>query len=147
MGVGVSHSSCPGLTWTPTQLPGPYPQAIDEAVEKLSKTHMEHITQYGLGNEARLTGKHETCDINTFRYAPKTCVQALYQQERSGPACKSRFCLGVAGPVGACKAVRMAHGHGHRPPGIRQPFSWASFAGPPVGQISVRTRGLVWSFV
>lgn len=32
---------------------------INEAINKLSKTHVEHITQYGLGNELRLTGKHE----------------------------------------------------------------------------------------
>jgi hypothetical protein len=37
------------------------------AIEKLSKTHAEHMSQYGTGNEQRLTGKHETCDINTFR--------------------------------------------------------------------------------
>jgi hypothetical protein len=43
-------------------------QVIEAAVEKLSKTHVEHISQYGLGNEARLTGKHETCDINTFKH-------------------------------------------------------------------------------
>jgi hypothetical protein len=43
------------------------PQAIDEAIVKLSKTHAEHIAQYGTGNEQRLTGKHETCDMNTFR--------------------------------------------------------------------------------
>ena len=47
--------SCPPVT---------PPQAID----KLSKTHAEHISQYGTGNEARLTGKHETCDMNTFRW-------------------------------------------------------------------------------
>mmetsp|Transcript_7535 Transcript_7535/g.27351 ORF Transcript_7535/g.27351 Transcript_7535/m.27351 type:complete len:393 (+) Transcript_7535:77-1255(+) len=41
--------------------------AINDAVEKLSKTHDKHITQYGLGNEQRLTGLHETCDIGTFR--------------------------------------------------------------------------------
>jgi glutamine synthetase len=38
------------------------------AIEKLSKTHAEHMSQYGTGNEQRLTGKHETCDINTFRF-------------------------------------------------------------------------------
>jgi glutamine synthetase len=43
-------------------------KVIEEAIEKLSKTHIEHITQYGMGNEARLTGKHETCDINTFKF-------------------------------------------------------------------------------
>lgn len=42
--------------------------AIMAAIEKLSKTHAEHISQYGTGNEARLTGKHETCDMNTFRF-------------------------------------------------------------------------------
>lgn len=42
-------------------------EAINAAIEKLSKTHMEHISQYGTGNEERLTGKHETCDMNTFR--------------------------------------------------------------------------------
>jgi glutamine synthetase len=41
--------------------------AINDAIQKLEKTHMEHIAQYGLGNELRLTGKHETCDMNTFR--------------------------------------------------------------------------------
>jgi len=43
-------------------------KAIDAAIQKLSKTHAEHISQYGIGNEQRLTGKHETCDINTFRF-------------------------------------------------------------------------------
>lgn len=42
--------------------------AIEAAIERLSKCHIEHITQYGSGNEERLTGAHETCDINTFRY-------------------------------------------------------------------------------
>jgi len=42
--------------------------AIEAAIERLSKCHPEHITQYGTGNEDRLTGAHETCDINTFRF-------------------------------------------------------------------------------
>ena len=42
-------------------------EAINAAIERLSKTHPEHISQYGTGNELRLTGKHETCDMNTFR--------------------------------------------------------------------------------
>jgi glutamine synthetase len=41
--------------------------AIEEAVLALSKRHGEHIAQYGFNNEQRLTGKHETCDIHTFR--------------------------------------------------------------------------------
>lgn len=42
--------------------------AITEACEKLSKKHPEHIAIYGEDNQLRLTGRHETCDINTFRY-------------------------------------------------------------------------------
>jgi len=43
-------------------------EAIKDACEKLSLKHKEHIEAYGSGNEDRLTGLHETCDINTFRY-------------------------------------------------------------------------------
>jgi glutamine synthetase len=43
-------------------------KAIEAAIERLSKCHPEHISQYGTGNEERLTGKHETCDIDTFRF-------------------------------------------------------------------------------
>ncbi|BFZ54419.1 glutamate--ammonia ligase [Savitreella phatthalungensis] len=39
---------------------------IDDAIEKLSKRHNEHIAVYGSDNHARLTGRHETGDINTF---------------------------------------------------------------------------------
>eukprot|EP00951_Prasinocladus_malaysianus_P010513 scaffold77134_cov42-Prasinocladus_malaysianus.AAC.1 len=41
---------------------------IDKAIQALEKTHAEHISQYGTGNEERLTGKHETCDMNTFKF-------------------------------------------------------------------------------
>ncbi len=41
--------------------------AIKAATDALSKKHKEHIAVYGAGNHERLTGKHETCDINTFR--------------------------------------------------------------------------------
>lgn len=43
-------------------------RAIEEACEKLSLKHDEHISAYGAGNEERLTGKHETCSIKEFRY-------------------------------------------------------------------------------
>lgn len=33
-------------------------KAIEAAIERLSKCHPEHISQYGTGNEDRLTGKH-----------------------------------------------------------------------------------------
>lgn len=42
--------------------------AIEEACKKLSRNHAEHIAVYGSDNAMRLTGRHETCDINTFRY-------------------------------------------------------------------------------
>jgi len=41
---------------------------IKQACEKLKKSHREHIMVYGADNNLRLTGKHETCGINEFRY-------------------------------------------------------------------------------
>ena len=41
---------------------------IVEACEKLSKNHNEHIAVYGIDNDKRLTGKHETSDIHTFSW-------------------------------------------------------------------------------
>lgn len=41
-------------------------KAIEEAIERLSKKHKEHIAVYGHGLEDRLTGKHETADIKYF---------------------------------------------------------------------------------
>lgn len=41
-------------------------EVIKEAIEKLGRRHREHIAAYGEGNERRLTGRHETADINTF---------------------------------------------------------------------------------
>ena len=34
----------------------------------LEKNHAKHIPMYGAGNEHRLTGLHETCSIEEFRY-------------------------------------------------------------------------------
>ncbi len=41
---------------------------INQACEKLGRRHKEHIAVYGAHNEERLTGLHETCSINDFRY-------------------------------------------------------------------------------
>lgn len=41
--------------------------AINVAVERLSGKHQEHIAVYGHALAERLTGDHETCDINTFK--------------------------------------------------------------------------------
>ena len=42
---------------------------IKEACEKLGKNIDQHIAAYGADNDQRLTGLHETCSINEFRYA------------------------------------------------------------------------------
>ena len=41
---------------------------IEDACEKLKSKHSEHIDAYGADNEQRLTGLHETCSIEEFRY-------------------------------------------------------------------------------
>lgn len=43
-------------------------KAIEAACKLLGKKTKEHIAVYGAGNEKRLTGKHETCSIDQFRY-------------------------------------------------------------------------------
>ena len=41
---------------------------IVEAIEKLKEAHSDHIKVYGLDNNKRLTGKHETSSMKTFKY-------------------------------------------------------------------------------
>ena len=43
-------------------------ELIHEACRKLEKNHHEHILHYGAHNEERLTGLHETCSFEDFRY-------------------------------------------------------------------------------
>ncbi|MDD5068954.1 MAG: glutamine synthetase beta-grasp domain-containing protein [Candidatus Pacebacteria bacterium] len=43
-------------------------KVIEEACRALEAKHSEHIAVYGAGNGARLTGKHETCSIDEFRF-------------------------------------------------------------------------------
>lgn len=52
----------------PMREEGGYEKYIKPALERLSKTHEEHIAAYGEGNDARLTGKHETAPISEFRW-------------------------------------------------------------------------------
>lgn len=42
--------------------------AIERACGKLQDRHDDHIAVYGSGNDRRLTGLHETCGIDTFRW-------------------------------------------------------------------------------
>ncbi len=41
---------------------------IEKACKALGQKVPEHIAVYGADNDKRLTGKHETCSINEFRY-------------------------------------------------------------------------------
>lgn len=43
-------------------------KVIEDACKKLSKKHVEHMAVYGAHNEERMTGLHETCKIDEFRY-------------------------------------------------------------------------------
>ena len=47
-------------------------EVIKKAISKLGLRHREHIAAYGDGNERRLTGRHETADINTFIWVSTT---------------------------------------------------------------------------
>jgi len=49
-------------------------EVIKKAITKLEKRHKEHIAAYGEGNERRLTGQHETADINTFIWVSNETV-------------------------------------------------------------------------
>lgn len=41
---------------------------VEAACKKLEERHVEHIAVYGAHNDLRLTGFHETCSIDEFRY-------------------------------------------------------------------------------
>jgi glutamine synthetase len=43
-------------------------KVIEEACKKLDQKHAEHMAVYGAHNEERMTGLHETCMIDEFRY-------------------------------------------------------------------------------
>merc|ERR1712199_135315 len=43
-------------------------EVIKKVCEAFGKVAKEHIAEYGEGNEKRLTGQHETCSINQFKY-------------------------------------------------------------------------------
>jgi glutamine synthetase len=41
---------------------------IEAAMEKLAKRHKEHMEVYGEGNDARMTGQHETASYDAFTW-------------------------------------------------------------------------------
>jgi len=51
----------------PMRSEGGYGEII-AAIKKLGKRHFQHIAKYGSDNDQRMTGHHETADINKFSY-------------------------------------------------------------------------------
>ena len=47
-------------------------ELIESVMKKLSNSHNEHIKVYGLYNEKRMTGEHETSNIRDFSYGYST---------------------------------------------------------------------------
>ncbi|CAD7922474.1 unnamed protein product [Amoebophrya sp. A25] len=43
-------------------------EVIEKVCQAFGAVAKEHILEYGEGNEKRLTGQHETCSINEFKY-------------------------------------------------------------------------------
>ena len=41
---------------------------INDAIDKLSLKHKEHMDVYGSGNNERMTGEHETASFDTFSH-------------------------------------------------------------------------------
>ena len=62
-------------------------KVMQEAIDKLAQKHKEHILVYGHGNERRLTGDHETCDINNFKWGVSdrgASIRIPWQVAKSG---------------------------------------------------------------
>ena len=57
-------------------------EVIKKAIEKLGLRHKEHIAAYGEGNERRLTGRHETADINTFLWVKPNSLLIFHMRKR-----------------------------------------------------------------
>lgn len=77
-------------------------EIIKKAIEKLSLRHKEHIAAYGEGNERRLTGKHETADINTFKWVKLTPNMLYFYNCSTSVFFFSSNCWGFH-CVGRCK--------------------------------------------
>lgn len=66
-GAHVNYSTLQMRTTETTNGLKPY-DYIMHAISKFSANHQKHISVYGKDNDKRLTGAHETSDINTFTY-------------------------------------------------------------------------------
>ena len=57
------------------------------ACGKLGTRHEQHIQAYGVDNDKRLTGLHETCDITEFKYGISdrgASIRIPWQVEKDG---------------------------------------------------------------
>jgi glutamine synthetase len=62
-------------------------EACVKAAEDLGKRHLDHIENYGADIELRLTGKHETCSYEEYRYGVSdrgASVRIPWQVEKDG---------------------------------------------------------------
>ncbi len=61
---------------------------ITNFIEKLAKTHIQHIEKYGEDNHLRLTGQYETANMKTFtsgvgdRSASIRIPNSVYQERK-----------------------------------------------------------------
>ncbi|KAI4964443.1 hypothetical protein ZWY2020_005800 [Hordeum vulgare] len=88
------------VTFDPKPIPGDWNGAGAHTNYRSSWTrsrsllkHKEHIAAYGEGNERRLTGKHETADINTFSWGVANrgaSVRVGRETEQNGRATEDR---------------------------------------------------------
>lgn len=65
---------------------GGYPKII-EAIENIGKFVPQHLARYGAGYEIRLTGHHETCRYDQFKYgvSDRTCsIRIPLETQRVG---------------------------------------------------------------
>jgi len=51
-----------------TRAPGGLKVIIDDHMERLKESHLEHILVYGEGNMYRMTGTHETAHYDKFSF-------------------------------------------------------------------------------
>ena len=75
---------------TPMRVAGGY-DTIIKVCDAFGKVAKEHIAEYGEGNDKRLTGKHETCDINTFKHLARELLHIFSHlaHKKLSRTCKS----------------------------------------------------------
>jgi len=74
--------------------------------EAFGEKAAEHIAEYGEGNDKRLTGKHETCSINEFKFGVAdrgASIRIPRTAEKSG-----KGYMEDRRPAGNCDAYRVA---------------------------------------